>query len=142
MSIELNDIKLSETNLNLAKASVDKLIIIVSGEFKNEFDPNKVFLQIIILVSEVVKEVERLSNSNKNLTGKDKKDLAIFIGATVLSKLFDTDRDKLDSYIKVYNEYASNYLETVIGVAKTLNEEKNKIVQSTKSLVSSLPCCR
>jgi hypothetical protein len=142
MSIELNDIKLSETNLNLAKGSVDKLIIIVSGEFKNEFDPNKVFLQIIILVSEVVKEVERLSNSNKNLTGKDKKDLAIFIGATVLSKLFDTDRDKLDSYIKVYNEYASNYLETVIGVAKTLNEEKNKIVQSTKSLVSLLPCCR
>jgi hypothetical protein len=142
MSIKLNDIKLSETNLNLAKASVDKLIIIVSGEFKNEFDPNKVFLQIIILVSEVVKEVERLSNSNKNLTGKDKKDLAIFIGATVLSEIFDTDRDKLDSYIKVYNEYASNYLETVIGVAKTLNEEKNKIVQSTKSLVSSLPCCR
>jgi hypothetical protein len=142
MSIELNDIKLSETNLNLAKASIDKLILIVSGEFKNEFDPNKVFLQIIILVSEVVKEVERLSTSNKNLVGKDKKDLAIFIGATVLSQIFDTDRDRLDTYIKVYNEYASNYLETLVGVAKTLNEEKNKIIESTKSVLSLFPCCR
>jgi hypothetical protein len=142
MSIELNEIKLSENNLNLAKSSIDKLLLIVSGDFKNEFDPNKVYLQVIILVSEVVKEVERLSTSNKLLLGKDKKDLAIYIGATVLSEIFDTDKDRLDSYMKIYNEYACNYLETVIGVAKTLNEEKNKIIQASKNVMSLFSCCK
>lgn len=142
MSIEISEIKLSENNLNLAKSSIDKLLLIVSGDFNNEFNPNKVYLQIIILVSEVVKEVERISVSHKSLLGKDKRDLAIYIGATVLSEIFDTDRDRLNTYMKIYNEYACNYLETVIGVAKTLNEEKNKIVQSSKNLLSLFPCCK
>ena len=136
---ELIDIDTS--NQEIAKNSVVKIVTIVSNEFKDNFDSSTSYIKIILLISEIIKEVESLSSIYKTLTSIDKKQIAIHLGYLVLLEIYKSkpiqENNDLQSYIKIYKEHVGPALEMMINLSKVVNVTNPQL---GKKINSFCPC--
>lgn len=140
MSIpEINEFfDIDTSNQEIAKISIVNIINIVKEQFNTQFDSSKIYIQVMVLLSEIIKEVERLSSVNKQLSGKDKKQIAINLGYLALKEFYANTPDIFKSYMNVYKENVEPFLELMLGVSKVVNVNLNT---NKKSLLELLcPC--
>jgi hypothetical protein len=148
MSIQLNQINLQNefnefididtSNQQIASNSIIKIVTIVKDQLTQPFDQNKIYLQVMLLLSEIIKEVENISNIHKSLSGKDKKQIAIYLGFTILKELYSNNSEIFQSYVKIYKDNVEPFLEVMLSVSKVVNVSINN---NNKTLFDFLcPC--
>jgi hypothetical protein len=148
MSIQLNQINLQNefnefididtSNQQIASNSIIKIVTIVKDQLTQPFDQNKIYLQVMLLLSEIIKEVENISNIHKSLSGKDKKQIAIYLGFTILKELYSNNSEIFQSYVKIYKDNVEPFLEVMLSVSKVVNVSINN---NNKTLFEFLcPC--
>jgi hypothetical protein len=130
-------IDIDTSNQEIAKNSVIKVVSLISHNFTNDFDSSTGYIKIIILITEIIKEVENLSTIYHKLSGNDKKQIAIHLGYLVLLDIYKSNPDIFQSYIKIYKEQVGPMLEMMIGLSKVVNITNPQL---EKKINNCCPC--
>jgi len=137
MSLELTKfIEVDTSNQEIASKSVIKIVSLLSNEFKDNFNEKEAAIKLLLLTTEIIKEVEILSNINKNLTSNDKKKIAIYLGYLTLKELYKSNTDLFKSYIEIYEKNIEPWIEMLITVSKVVNVTNPELSNKIKS-----KCC-
>jgi len=135
------DIDIDTSNQEIAKNSVIKIVTLLSNQFKDDFNISTGYINIILLITEVIKEVEQISTIYSKLNSVDKKQIAIHLGYLVLLEIYKSksiqDNSTLQSYIKIYKEQVGPTLEMMIGLSKVVNVTNPQI---KKRINNCCPC--
>jgi hypothetical protein len=130
-------IDIDTSNQEIAKNSVIKVVSLISHNFTNDFDSSTGYIKIIILITEIIKEVENLSTIYHKLSGNDKKQIAIHLGYLVLLDIYKSNPDIFKSYITIYKEQVGPMLEMMIGLSKVVNITNPQL---EKKINNCCPC--
>ena len=130
-------IDIDTSNQEIAKNSVIKVVSLISHNFTNDFDNSTSYIKIVILVTEIIKEVENISTIYHTLSGNDKKQIAIHLGYLVLLDIYKSNPDIFQSYIKIYKEQVGPMLEMMIGLSKVVNITNPQL---EKKINNCCPC--
>jgi hypothetical protein len=115
-------IDIDNSNQEIAKNSLVKIVSLLSKQFTNDnFNTSTGYIKIVLLITEIVKEVEQLSIIHKHLSSIDKKQIAIHLGYLVLLEIYKSNPTLLKSYFNIYKEHVEPTLEMMISVSKVVN---------------------
>ena len=94
-------------------------------------------LVVTIAVGNLIKLIETVNINNKPLSGKNKKDIVLYLGRLLLSDLLPESRNKAN-IIGIYDLVAEQTLEKLIDVGTNINVITNNIVEE---VVQNKPKC-
>jgi len=139
MSLELTKfIEIDSSNQEIASKSVIKIVELLSKEFKDEFNEKEAAIKLLLLTTEIIKEVEILSEVNKKLNSNDKKKIAIYLGYLVLKELYKSNNDLFKSYIEIYEKNIEPWIEMLITVSKVVNATNPELGNKMKGFCGCL----
>ena len=94
-------------------------------------------LVVTIAVGNLIKLIETVNINNKPLSGKNKKDIVLYLGRLLLNDLLPESRNKAN-IIGIYDLVAEQTLEKLIDVGTNINVITNNI---TEEVIQNKPKC-